>query len=300
MRVLEELVTNETPILNLDHASVLSLDERIKILENSVHLQTRIHDIDRIYKVNERYYLYKENDPIAKNLDCYPYGVIDEMMGSYLCKERKLATVDFEIASLKSKIGLALKDDKDPKFEYFDAPALHLFSYPTTLMNLAILCSLCADEANKNQLLTHFLKLVSIDLYMIQHDRTSPNLIFQKNRETGTFDFAPIMEFSNCGKKIVSDDFFLPNVIINLNRENVQLLLQHYPKFYTIMNETIQYSMYDLVKQIASDYALNQNCLTYRKMMDYYQEKEKDQREYFSKILIKQKNKDIQMSKKVI
>ncbi len=209
---LQNLITDETPILELKNDVSISKQKKYQVLGLSPGSLTNRY-IERMYYQNLKWFYYKKEEKKYG----YPFYILDELMGSYLAKAIELPAVSFYIAKTKDSIGIASENFRTEQFDYYfiqQLPINGLLENRFNLTNLEILKSLCIDSNNENQLQEHILKLLALDLYMLQKDRGYVNLQFQIERATQYLDISLAYDFSNCVDEADSTSILIKNPIV--------------------------------------------------------------------------------------
>ena len=153
------------------------------------------------------------------------------------------------------------------------------------MSNLTSIKSLCIDSANENQLEEHILKLLAVDLYMLQKDRGNVNLQYQINRTTTHFDLALIYDFSTCVNKGSAASITIPNPVLTLNYDTIVSLIKKYPQFSQYLYCLLDQTMSKTWDQICEDYHFNQDCFAYEQAKEHYEIKDRNQRQLLKEFL---------------
>lgn len=276
--MLTRLITKETSYIELEEDLIEKIQEKKKIIGDFSSSKYTSY-LSMIYKNNNNWYFFKEN---LKTIE-----LINELLGSYMSKKINLPVVSYNIAKTKDKIGIASMNFKDNNHNYYypDNLPININLYTITTQNIDNLQVMCMNQQNIDIFLNHLLKLLSLDLYMIQSDRHRHNIQFSQNIKTGFFDIAPLYDFESCKKEINVNNFLIPNAIMELYLDNIKILAREYPEFYDILKEVINIDMTSEIEKIFSDYKLNQDCSVYQKLIDYYEIKQNNQRKVIKKFL---------------
>lgn len=174
MAFLSQLITEKTPILNLEPNYGISREEKLKVLD--LRSTASIIYSDYMYYFSGNWYYFK----CDKN-DTNAIYMIEELMGTYLAKARNLPTVTYEVAKVNDKYGLASMNFKQDKFRYYLLNQLIDNVYSLTgMQRIDILKSFTIDDINENEFLNHLFNMLALDIHMLQEDRCNVNLQFQK------------------------------------------------------------------------------------------------------------------------
>lgn len=279
-KILNELITDKTKILDLSNTDKVSKFEKHEVLDMKTYLEFRY--IKSMYKQNGIWYYFKEDDINY----AYPFYMIDELMGTYLAKNRNLKTIFYEIAKHKNSLGLASINFKDDKHTYhIVSKLLKDESTPnSTFERIDILKQFCVDLKNEEEFINDLLNLFALDIHMLQKDRGEVNLQFQIDKETNYFSLAPLYDYSNCSRVIDISGLSIPSKIIRINDITVISLIKKYPYFKECLELCLEQEMSKIFDQICEDYNFNQDCQTYERIKDYYEIKDKKQHEYIKTI----------------
>lgn len=275
-KILNELITDKTKILDLSNTDKVSKFEKHEVLDMKTYLEFRY--IKSMYKQNGTWYYFKEDDINY----AYPFYMIDELMGTYLAKNRNLKTIFYEIAKRKNSLGLASLNFKDDKHTYhIISKLLKDESSPnSSFERIDLLKKFCVDLKNEEEFINDLLNLFALDIHMLQKDRGEVNLQFQIDKETKYFSLAPLYDYSNCSRAIDLSGLSIPSKIIRINDITVITLIKNFPYFKECLEFCLEQKMSNIFDQICEDYKFNQDCQTYERIKDYYEVKDKNQYEY--------------------
>lgn len=283
MEILEYLITDKTDILLLSNKNI-SNEQKQEILGFSSCLCN--HYKNYIYENNGNIYYFKDKCKILE----FPFSLVDELIGSYLCHYLDLETVKYSIATNKYRYGLASPNFRNRSNDYY---FLNDFTHDEGINNykykLNILKNLCIDEKNYQELLKNIINLIVLDIYMIQRDRCNINLQFKVNKKTKYLSFAPIYDFSNCSDKIKTN-MEITNPFLRINENNIIKFLKDSKYFKERLSYILEYDMAKIWEQICIDYNLNQECFIYDKIKEYYKNKDTNQKKYLKQLI-----KDVHM-----
>lgn len=285
-KMLSELITAETPILNLSHSTETSDEEKEKILDlNGTSRDVIKEYIKYMYYQNAYWYYFKKD----KNNYEYPFYIIDELIGMFLSKKRELETLEYEIAKVNNTYGLASKNFKSDNYTYHTFSSL--IGNPldgNKYYNLELLKLACVDEENEKKLLQNIFKMLAIDIVMLQKDRCSINLQFQINKKTGELDIAPIYDFSSCSPRIILNSkktWNLRNVLLDINENSIQWLLNNYTLFREELEFYLEQDLNFVWDEICLYYKFDQDTAAYERVKDYYKIKEDSKRKYIRQLI---------------
>lgn len=283
-KILSELITDKTAILDLTNSDNVSDEEKEKVLDlNSTSKAVIKEYIKYMYYKNNYWYYFKKD----KNNYEYPFHIIDELMGMFLAKKRELAALEYEIAKVNNTYGLTSKNFKTDDYTYHTFSSL-IGRLGDKRYNLELLKLACVDKENEEKLLQNIFKMFAIDIVMLQKDRCGVNLQFQINKKTGEIDVAPIYDFSSCSSQIISNSkktWNLRNVILDINENNIQWLLKNYPLFREELEFYLEQKLSDVWNEICLYYHFNQDTAVYERIKDYYEIKQESVRKYVRQLI---------------
>lgn len=285
-KILSELITDKTSILDLGYSDYVSDEEKEKILDlNSTSKAVIKEYIKYMYFQNNCWYYFKKD----KNNYEYPFHLIDELIGMFLSKKRDLKALEYEISKVNNTYGLASKNFKTDDYTYHTFSSL--IGSPLDgdkYYNLELLKLACIDEANEKKLLEHIFKLFAIDIVMLQKDRCGVNLQFQIDKKTSEIDLAPIYDFSSCSSKIIENPekiWNLRNIILDINESSIEWLLKNYPLFKEELEFYLEQNLSAVWDEICLYYHLNQDTATYERIKDYYEIKQESVKKYIRQLI---------------
>lgn len=287
-KFLKELVTDATPVLKIEDDHSKSIEEKLKVID----LESLLAElyIKNLYFYNGKWYYFKQE---AKDV-MYPFGILDELMGSYLARLRDLPTVSYQIAEVEDKTGIASVNFKHSDYQYYTLDQLIDIIMPSySGQNVSFLRNCTFGRKNEEQFLKHLFDLFALDIHMLQMDRGYANLQFQVNKKNNHFDIAPLYDYSHCLRTIGVDGLNVPSHIAKLNDFGISILLQQYPMFRKSLELCLEHSMKELWDQICVDYHFNKECSAYEQVKDYYEIKDVTQKRYIKNLL----NNNIQIKK---
>lgn len=296
-KFISELITEKTPILDLTKCNNVTNEEKYKVLDLECGLSERY--IKYMYYLNNIWYYFKIDD----NNGGYPFYILDELMGSHLAKKCDLQAVSYQVAKIKSKIpyindeqyGIASINFKKEEYIYFNFENLIDNNFLSNKDKIKFLNNICIDIENQKRFQKHLFQLLALDIYMLQKDRCSLNIQFQKNKITNEFDIAPIYDFSNCLPNVgIAGLDEMKNIVI-LNELTIRSLCKDFPNFKEELAFYLDQSMQDTWNEICEEYHFNQECSAYERIKDYYEIKDESVKKNIKQII-----KDVQRTKSVV
>lgn len=270
--VLEKLITDKTNIIYLEDKNITK-DEYKSIICESISFSRKKDYLKMIKKYNNQIYIFKE-----KGMNYY--GLINELIGSFLAKKINLDTVSYDICKCDGKLGIASKNFKDEKYDYKYLNDLTIIKpYIFALSNINNIKEECITQENKDSIINQILKLICLDLYMCQRDRNMSNIQFKIDKDTNYLSLAPIYDYYDC----LDNLSVLYNAIISLSDDSIRMLLNNYSNFSDILKETISIPMTQLIDEIACYYGFNKDNFIYQNLIDYYEIKQEKQKNYLKR-----------------
>lgn len=292
MLYLKNLITENTPITRLSNDHSMSEENKKEILGVSeTDLEKQDDYMKMMYFMNNSWYYFKEEE---ENLG-YPFYLIDELMGSFLAHKMNMKAITYFLARVKNKkMGLASKNFKQSGFHYYFGKQYYdiynnntnLSFAPFRVENIENLKFLCVSDENREILTKHILEMLALDVYMLQKDRKSANLQFEKNPISKYIDLAPLYDFSNCIPKIEEKSGLdLQEVVLRITDRNIQTLVKQYPYFANFLSSLLETKMSSTWEEICEFYKFNQNSEAFEEVYNYYKTKEESQRRYLGMYL---------------
>ena len=289
MQYLSELITENTPILNLKNDRGTTNEEKETVLGKIRTGRARKEAyLKMMYLMNNSWYYFKNESGNAG----YPFHLINELMGAYLTKSRDLKPLDFLVAKTKQDIGLASLNFKKEGYDYYFGDYFQrLYEQKTgqchdlSVDSVDRLSILCPNMENAAKLIDDFLNMLAIDLYMLQTDRGPANIQFAINRQTQETELAHIYDLSNCSKEIASSGIFLKDCIICLHDLSIIALAKRYPEFCEYLSFLIEQGFVSIWNKICDDYHFNKENEAYEQVLEYFQTKEEKQKKYLYNLL---------------
>ena len=160
MDILTKLITKDTDIILLTNENI-TLKDKYEILGYTSVLAD--YYVSYIYKNNNNIYYFKEQ---SKNRD-YPFALIEELMGTYLCNYLNLKSIKYSVATNGCKYGLASLNFKDDQHKYyFFNDFINKESIENGLYNLNVLKDLCINKDNYEELIKQIMDLIVLDIYI--------------------------------------------------------------------------------------------------------------------------------------
>ncbi len=304
MLYLKELITKETPIISLKNDSSSTEKEKSEILGTnyaSYSLSRKKDYLKMMYKINNDWYYFKEENDSS-------YYLMEELMGSFLANKIESQAVTYSIASRKEKknpkqFGLASKNFKKPEFDYYFCDFYReiyylqngLYDYEN-IKNIENLKIICKTEEETERLIEQVLKMLALDLFMLQKDRNGANIQFQINKKNDQISLAPLYDFSKCAPKIEKDGIYLKNYIIRITEKTLHKLIKQYPVFQSYLSILLEIGFLSVWEEICETYSFCRSGIAYEQIKKYYETKEESQRKELS-LYLKRETKSQQIEK---
>lgn len=278
MEILSQLLTSKTDILLLDNSNLT-----LKQKKQTLGLKSPIskYYLNYIYLSNNKIYYFKEEGKIKE----FPFSIIEELMGTYLCKILGLETIKYRIAKANNIYGLASLNFRTSENEYYFFHDI-IDNICNDEYKIEVLKEMCINQKNYEELIKSIINMLVLDIYMIQKDRCNLNIQFKINKQTHYFSLSPLYDFSNCLIKMNSI-LEINNEILNIKYIKELIKLEYFKER---LNYILEISMVDIWKQICIEYNLDINSFIYERIKDYYEIKTNNQKKY-----IKQLINDIQL-----
>lgn len=286
---LNELITDATPVITLKNDSHISSTEKEKVLGNiRASLSKKEQYLKMMYFMNGYWYYFKKE---GEN-DGYPMCLFDELMGKYLSKSISLNALDLIIAKNKKGIGLASKNFKDDNYTYYFGDYFHKIGeqqykihFGLDISNIDYLSILCPTTDNALKLVDDFQRLLAVDTYMLQTDRSAANIQFAVNNQTQETNLATIYDFSNCLKAVSGGGLFLKNRIVTIDELCIPKMAKEYPDYIAYLSFLIEQGFLPIWDKICDDYYFNKDTESYEQVKSYYQTKEETHNKYLNELI---------------
>jgi len=268
--------------MNLYNDIHISEEQKYEVLgmESSGFLANQY--IQKMFLMNHTWYYFRKEE---ENYG-YPFYLMNELLGSYLAKILKLDAVTFQVGCVENKLGLVSKNFRKSNCTYYFGDYFVPYNNLVNAnSNVEHIKQFYRNEQDKEIVIDSLLKLLALDIYMLQKDRISTNIQFEENLETKQFRVAPIYDFATCIDSIGLEGIYLNNVIVVLDDFNIRLLNKIYPQFSNYLTILLEQKMSTMFETICEDYHFNQDCFVYEQVKSYYQLKEEKQRQYLKQYI---------------
>lgn len=237
--------------------------------------------INFITKIDNNYYYYKK----VNNKE-----MINELIGSYLCKLIELDVVDYKIGEFESEMYALSKIFY--KKEYLYSYCLKYFGLITdgfSVINAVSEFFKCCQtnilsKIENPTMILDILKLTLIDLKMGQGDRDNySNLMLKISEKDNTMGIAPIYDFgySYCKDYCNPGYYINPFVIIRKNKSSLLELSKRYPEIIDIAKILVDIPIVNVLDDISKENGVIFN----RDEINYYNNKDKEYTKLLRKML---------------
>lgn len=326
LKVLKQLITDNTDILELRDTLKISDIEKVKLLGLSSDYVNKVakgnyYDIlgfpcctiekfiDSMYLYHDNLYYFKEDlykgDYKFRFAEDYKFEFADNLMGSYLAKKIGIRAVDYYVARVGNAFGLASQSFKEEKFDYY---YLDYFDGLRDIIRVQLgdfNIDTIGDyenifrkyELNESVFINHILEMIALDVYTLKRCRNLADIQIQINKETGDIDLAPLYDFSKCNSEIIFDygarlglskySFTSNHFLLEIDVSMISLLINKYPYFYECLLRLMDQGMSTTWENICIDNNFNQDSYIYYKILQYYKIKEEKQNKLLNKIFKK-------------
>lgn len=279
MGYLKELITDETPILELYNDANTSDEAKCNVLGISLEERKKRH-IKMMYQMNGLWYYYK----VEKKTNKFPFYLMDELMGSYLSLQKGISAVSYQVARENKTIGLVSQNFRNNDYDYYFMSQLPINRWVYhDLSNIGILKKMCSNQEKEELFTQHILEVFALDIYMLQNDRNNSNLQFKFDKSANSFDIAPLYDFSDCRSFMEEDKIQLNNFIVLLNDQNIYSILKTYPQFSDYLSFFLEQGMTKSWEEICKNYHFNQDSEAYEQVFKHYKYKEENQKKILKK-----------------
>lgn len=188
------IISDSSKVLKVDKLGISEEDKNKVYIPGSILSDLKNSIYYDLCIINGEFYYCK-----------YDYSKIpNELIGSYLAKKLELETVDYQIGMNDDDLLSVSKLLYEKGFEYYHAShhknainwnLSHLKKFPWKYLEQfrGVKKLRYFDE----KIISKILKLITLDLKMLQYDRHGYNLMFKQNIETKELDLAPIYDYGN-------------------------------------------------------------------------------------------------------
>lgn len=270
----ENKIVYFTPLkLNDDEISKLNLSQGNKSI------------VDSITKIDDNYYFYKKVST---------YEMINELIGSYMCKEMELDAVDYKIGKLAGEVlyyalsKVFYEEDYIYSYcyKYFGDIGYEVSDIQNSFKYFKYCNTNILNKVESYKMISDILKLTLIDLKMGQCDRdTYSNLMLKISKTDEKMELAPIYDFG----RAYCDDFYNPNPNFYINpfialRKNKRSLLEFstkYPEIRDFTKTLVDLQIGDVLGEISKQKGIIFNS----NEINYYHKKDKEYTKLLKKML---------------
>lgn len=246
---ISNLILPETTITRFSSklTSPYKLSRTLKIRKEIVTLWNNWHEI------NGSWYYFK-------SFDNYPDPIsnfINELIGEYLSFGLALPSVHYKIGKADDKYGLLSLCFRNKKNRYIEPNNVGLYVNNNNLNNLKEIQNYCKDENNFKEIVSELSKMIAIDLYMGQTDRTNNNFTFQKNKDG--LHLAPLYDFEN--SFLTPRDIYEPTTYNAASLFTIKLKhkkeIKNYPELERYLNKLLSLDIEKVLNDIAASFKID-------------------------------------------
>lgn len=215
--------------------------------KNSVILMSDTKKLS--YILNPNLYIPRKEAWIKKNVVIYeneyfhvkkttPQELINELLGSYLSQKLNLDAVDYRVAMDEGYNLYALSRvfyEKNYRyFKVYEFGYNTYYMYDSKIKKNDILSDI--ERIYSKKLLNELLKLIALDLKMMQPDRNASNIIFKEKEQN--YQLSKVYDFGEAYTKKFNH-YFNPFLILFLGKNLLKQFIKDYPnigEYITILN----------------------------------------------------------------
>jgi len=188
---IDNLILGSTPVINFSEFSVNDSRKLSRILKIEHGI---IEQWNNWVNIDGTWYYYK-NFPNYSNPSA---NFLNELIGEFLANYIELETINYNIGCMnlsngEKNYGLLSPSFRKKGFKYITPYDLGLSPNQANLNNLENIRYLCKNDKNHKKLVSQILKMIALDIYMDQNDRTVNNLLFKKKK--GNLELGPLYDY---------------------------------------------------------------------------------------------------------
>ena len=247
------------------------------------------------YNIDGTLYYFKEISDMEK--------LINELLGPYLAQFYGLSSIQYELGYLNNKTketGLLSKNFYLKDRRYKNLSEIGPVNVYGIVNNNCIndVLKICKTKAEKKHLMLQILKMVALDFYSHQTDRTAPNINFQVLPTISlaplfdyseTFDIENKLEGANQYSYIRNRYYFDNKEYIYENNlfkmifpsKEMEKMFDEYPEFYEDINDILRIDIEKYLDLIEMKY----DIIIPKKLRDYYLKYDERKKEFVRKII---------------
>lgn len=186
---IKNLILKDTPVINFDkeRTDPRKLSHILRIDKGIIECWNHWVNIDGTWYYFKDFNLYY--DP-AKHF-------LNELIGEVLANVLELSTIHYNIGHMSLEDGskdyvLLSESFREKGYKYL-LPSQVFYRNCINLSNLELIRNNCETNGKYRELVSQLLKMIAIDVYMNQEDRTTNNLLFKK--KGGIITLAPLYDY---------------------------------------------------------------------------------------------------------
>lgn len=237
-------------------------------------------DINKLSLINPKLYMPKKwywykKEVVKYNNDYYymkkvsDKELINELIGSILSKIINLNSIEYEIAmdeAYNFYVMSKLFYDKEKKYYKpyeFGYTTYHIFD-----INIKDYNVLSFVKELSPQLLSDFLKLIALDIKMLQTDRNATNITFEKDK-LDNYRLSPAYDYEEAYTNNF-DMYFNPFVILWMTPKYLKEFVSSYEETLIYLNILKNINIEDILSEISRIYKISFS----KEESDFYKEKD--------------------------
>lgn len=251
---ISNLITNKTKIIelnnNLYHPNLLSKKTRIK--------KDVCECWNNWYISGNKWFYFK--DFSREKYNSFEFKLINELIGEYLANYLNIDVIHYEFAKLDNTLGLASESFIQKGSKYCFQKDINIPCNYANMQNIYLLRNRCKNDLNYHKLMNEIFKLLSIDIYMNQTDRSYSNCQFRI--EKGNLHLAPLYDFE--------ESFIEPfKMHYNSNLVGIEIdEIKKYDKLKEILVNLFNLDILDVLREIE----FKRNICISKENKEYYRE----------------------------
>jgi len=249
---IKNLITKNTPIITFSSSTQEDPRKLSKILKIDSSI---IKCWNNWIEIDGTWYYYKN----FENYQSPEENFINELIGEFIATYLELETIHYSIGynQEKNEYGLLSKSFRNKKTKYLTPDQLLIPKNCINLNNIKEIKYNCKNEKNYQKLVNQILKMIALDIYMNQRDRTRNNQLYKK--ENGCLYLAPLYDYEQSfyvDKKENTPSTIYKAYIFGLDLTNIEEI-KRYPELIEIFKLLLSLDIKTIIKDIEHIYKLS-------------------------------------------
>lgn len=226
--MLKEICVENTNIPLIEQTNFDAARQNREYINLSRH---EIHRLRNWFKYEGAFYYLKYVDDL------------NEFIGEYIARKIKLKSAHYIPVIKDDNVLVASENFKKMNCTYLNAGDLSK-QFPLTEL---------LDNPKYNDIKKNLFKLFSLDLFMLQKDRSIPNILFQIDT-IGKLTLCPIYDYSNSFNQCNYDVYDNPILELPINKVKLNTILNKYPELYSYIINVLDIELEKILNEICDDF----------------------------------------------